>query len=301
MNPIEDMQIFVATADAGSITAASERLGMSKQFVSRRIMALEERLGVRLMNRTTRRLSVTELGREYYERAVRIIEDVADAEHSVSGRGATPRGTLRISAPVSFATMHLSALIPVFLARHPDVSIEMDLNDRRCDLVAEGYDMALRIGVLSDSTLVARRIAPVRVVVCGSPGYLRRRGTPRQPDELRNHDCLPYGHGRAVDWEFERDGERVTIPVGGRLRVNNGELARDAAIADLGLAMLPTFIVGEALRDGRLVTLLDEFLPPPIALHVVYPKHRQSFAAIRAMCDFLQQQLARGEGERRSR
>jgi DNA-binding transcriptional LysR family regulator len=295
MSQIEDMRIFVATVDAGSFTAASDRLGLSKQFVSRRIMALEERLGVRLLNRTTRRLSVTELGREYHERASRIIEEVLDAEHSVSGRSASPRGTLRISAPVSFGTMYLSVLIPQFLARHPNVAIEMDLNDRRCDLVAEGYDMAIRIGVLSDSTLVARRIAPVRVVVCGSPGYLQRRGTPQEPEQLPDHDCLPYGHSRAVDWVFERDGQPLTVPISGRLRVNNGELARDAAIADLGLTMLPTFIVGEALRAGRLVTMLDTFVPPPLAVHVVYPKHRQSFVAIRAMTEFLQQQLASGE------
>lgn len=295
MSQIEDMQVFIATVDAGSFTAASERLGLSKQVVSRRIMALEERLGARLLNRTTRRLSVTELGREYYERASRIIEDILDAEHSVSGRSASPRGTLRISAPVSFGTMYLSELIPDFLVRHPHVGIEMDLNDRHCDLVAEGYDMAIRIGVLGDSTLIARRIAPVRVVVCASRAYLQRRGTPMEPEALTEHDCLPYGHARGVDWVFSRDSRLVSVPISGRLRVNNGELARDAAIADLGLTMLPTFIVGDALRSGRLVTVLDDFVPPPIAVHVVYPKHRQSFAAIRAMTDFLQQRLASGD------
>lgn len=294
MNALEDMQIFVSTVEAGSFTAASDKLGLSKQFVSRRVMALEERLGVRLINRTTRRLAITEVGRAYFERAVKIIEDVADAERAVSSQGAVPRGTLRVTAPMSFGTLHLGGVLPRFLRQHPQVHIELDLNDRFVDLIAEGYDMAVRIGALADSSLVARPLAAVRTVTCCSPAYLHGRRAPRTPAELSDHDCVLYGHGKGVEWRFEVEGRPVTALVAGCLRVNNGEVARDAALAGLGIARLPTFIVGDALRDGRLVTILDAFEPAPAAVYAVYPHHRQSFLAIRAFIDFLRDAFATG-------
>lgn len=294
MSALEDMQLFVATVDAGSFTAAAERLGLSKQFVSRRLMALEARLGVRLLIRTTRRLSVTALGHEYHARATQILEAVSEAEHVVGSGSSSPRGTLRVSAPMSFGTLHLGGVVPDFLARCPEVRLELDLNDRLVDLVGEGYDMAIRIGTLRDSALVARRIAPAPLVSCCSPDYLRRRGAPMTPDALRAHDCLPYGHGRSVEWVYARDGAPWPVAVSGRLRVNNGELARDAAIAGLGIALLPTFIVGPALRAGALVTVLDAYAPPPEAVWAVYPQHRQAFLAIRVFVDFLREAFADG-------
>ncbi len=291
MSQLEDMRIFVATVEAGSFTAASERLGLSKQFVSRRVMALEARLGVRLLNRTTRRLHVTELGREFHARALRILEDVSDAELAVSSRGGSPRGRLRVAAPMSFGTMHLGALLPAFLLRHPAVCVELDLNDRSVDLVGEGYDMAIRIGALEDSTLVARTLAPVRMVACCSPDYLQGRGAPATPAELDAHDCLPYGHGKGVEWVFLENGRPRPVAVSGRLLANNGEIVRDAAIAALGIAWLPTFIVGEALRAGRLVAVLEAFAPPPRAAYAVYPRHRQASLAIRAFVDYLAEVL----------
>lgn len=291
MNQLEDMQIFAATVEAGSFTAAAERLGLSKQFVSRRVMALEERLGVRLLNRSTRRLSVTELGREFFERVGRILEDVADAEQAMCRDHASPRGTLRIAAPVSFGTLHLSPRLPALLARYPELRLEIDLNDRYVDLLAEGYDMAIRIGALRDSSLVARALAPVRMLACASPGYLAARGTPASPAELAHHDCLPYGHSRGVEWQFQQDGKPLGIAIAGRLRANNGELARDAAIAGLGIALLPEFMLSEALEEGRLLPLLEAYAPPPSAVHAVYPRHRQSSVAIRACVDFLKEAL----------
>ena len=287
MNQLEDMQIFVSTVDAQSFTAAADKLGLSKQFISRRVMALEERLGARLLIRTTRRLSVTDTGRAYYERALKIIDEVNDAEQMVSRENTSPRGTLRISAPMSFGTLHLGPAIAHFMTQCPDIRIELDLSDRFVDVVGEAYDMALRIGTLADSTLIARQIAPVQIVACASPAYLKRRGKPRSPADLKDHDCLLYGHGRNVEWVFADKGKPLRVPPKGRLRANNGELACAAAIEGLGIVLLPTFIVGAALRSKQLVTILDAYAPPPLTIYAVYPQHRQASLATQVFVDFL--------------
>lgn len=287
MSQLEDMQIFVSTVDAQSFTAAADKLGLSKQFVSRRVMALEERLDARLLMRTTRKLSVTDTGRAYYERALKIIDEVNEAEQLVSSANASPRGTLRISAPVSFGTLHLGPAIARFMAQCPDIAIELDLSDRFVDIVGEGYDMAIRIGHLADSSLLARHIAPAQLVACASPAYLKAHGKPGTPLDLKAHECLLYGHGRNVEWHFVEKGRALRIPVKGRLRANNGELACAAAIEGLGIALLPTLIVGEALRAGKLLTILDAYAPPPLNIYAVYPQHRQSSLAIKAFADFL--------------
>lgn len=287
MNQLEDMQIFVSTVDAGSFTAAADKLGLSKQFISRRIMALEERLGGRLLIRTTRKLSVTDTGRAYYERALKIIDEVNDAEQLVSSENTSPRGSLRISAPVSFGTLHLGPAIARFMAQCPDVAIELDLSDRFVDIVGEGYDMAIRIGHLADSSLVARHITPVQMVTCASPAYLKAHGKPKTPQDLKDHECLLYGHGRSVEWVFAEKGKALRVPVKGRLRANNGELASMAAIEGLGIILLPTFIVGEALCAKKLVTILDAYAPPPLNIYAVYPQHRQSSLAVKVFSDFL--------------
>ncbi len=287
MNQLEDMQIFVGTVDAQSFTAAADKLGLSKQFISRRIMALEERLGVRLLNRTTRKLSITDAGLAYYERAHKIIDEVQEAEQMVSNRNATPRGTLRLSAPMSFGTLHLGPAIARFMEQYPEVRIELDLSDRFVDIVGEGYDMAIRIGHLGDSSLIARQIAPAQIVSCASPAYLKQRGTPQTPAELKDHDLLLYGHNRNVEWTFCEQGKPLQVPVKGRLRANNGELACAAAIAGLGIVLLPTFIVGNALREKKLVTLLDAWAPLPLTIYAVYPQHRQSSLVVKTLADFL--------------
>ncbi|MDB5971009.1 MAG: LysR family transcriptional regulator [Hydrocarboniphaga sp.] len=288
MDQLDDLRIYVATVNAQSFTAAAGRLGLSKQFVSRRVGTLEARLGVRLLLRTTRKLSVTDLGRDYYERARLILEQVDDADRAVSSQNLQPRGKLRISAPMSFGTLHLSPLLPLFLQRNPEVSVELDLSDRLVDVVGEGYDVAVRIALLADSSLIARTVTPVQPYVCASPDYLRQRGTPLTPADIRGHDCLLYGHSPSVEWVFvDGSGKRIAIPVQGQLRANNGELGRDAAIAGLGLTLLPDFIVGNALKDGRLVSVLDAWMPPPGAVYVVYPAHRQTSSAVRAFADFL--------------
>ncbi|MFL1545308.1 MULTISPECIES: LysR family transcriptional regulator [Pseudomonas] len=294
MNPFEDMRLFCQVMESGSFTAAAEQLGLSKQFVSRRLIQLEDRLGVRLLNRSTRRLDVTPLGQSYYESALRLLGEVEQVEQGIAGQNSEPRGTLRLSAPLSFAMAHLGCLLPMFLQRHPHVSVEVDLSDRPVDLIGEGYDLVLRIGTLEDSTLIARRIGSVERVYCASPEYLAQRGTPFKPEDLGDHDCLPYGHGRQVQWRFLTKGKVQSVNVSGRMRVNNGELLRDTAIAGLGVTYLPTFIVADALQDGRLVTVLEDFTPEALTLSAVYPQHRQSSRPVQALVEFLRERLAGG-------
>lgn len=288
---IDDIRIFVATVDAHNFTAAAKRLALSKQFVSRRVMALEESLGVQLLIRNTRKLAVTELGQEFYERAKRILSEVEDAEQAMSLRRAGPRGLLRVSAPMSFGMMHLSPLVANFLREHDDVRFDMELSDRTVDVVGEGFDMAIRIGTLPDSTLIAQKLVDVRMVACCSPGYVRRRGAPRHPAELARHSCLLYGHGGVVSWDFVVDGVSKGFEVEGPLRANNGELIRDAAVAGLGIVRLPDFIVAEALAGGQLVTVLEEFLPKAVSVYAVYPQHRQGSVAVRVFVEFLREGL----------
>jgi len=291
MNPYEDMRIFAQVMEAGSFTAAADRLGMSKQSVSRRLMQLEERLGVRLLNRSTRRLDATPLGQHYYQSALRLLGEVQQVEHDISGQAQALRGTLRLSAPLSFAMSHLGCLLTEFLQLHPQVDVEVDLSDRAVDLIGEGYDLALRIGALEDSSLIARRIASVERVYCASPAYLQARAVPLKPEDLAGHDCLPYGHSRQVQWQFRQGGKAQAIQVTGRMRANNGELLRDAAIAGMGVTYLPTFIVGQALADRRLVRVLEAWTPPALQLSAVYPQHRQVARPVQGFVSFLHERL----------
>jgi DNA-binding transcriptional LysR family regulator len=231
------------------------------------------------------------LGQRYHEAALRLLSEVEQVEQGISGQTSEPRGTIRLSAPLSFAVAHLGSLLPLFLQRYPDVTVEVDLSDRSVDLLGEGYDLALRIGVLEDSTLIARRIASIERVYCASAAYLAQRGTPTRPEDLRSHDCLPYGHSRQVQWRFAGKGKPLALEVVGRMRANNGDLLRDAAIAGMGITYLPTFILGEALRDGRLIKVLEGFETEPLTLSAVYPQHRQSSRPVQALVEFLREHM----------
>jgi DNA-binding transcriptional LysR family regulator len=293
---LEDLRIFVATVDARNFTAAANRLQLSKQFVSRRVMALEANLGVRLLVRNTRKLAVTDLGLEFYERATRILGEVADAEQAMSSQRSDPRGLLRISAPMSFGTTHLSPLVADFMRANADVRIDMELSDRVVDVIGEGFDMALRIGTLPDSTLIAQKLTEFRRVACCSPRYAAARRLPATPADIERHPCLLYGQEGRTGWEFVVDDEKRTFVVHGPLRANNGEVIRDAAMAGLGIALLPEFIISSALANGKLIEVLDTFVSPPLTLYAVYPQHRESSITIRAFAHFLRQRFARALG-----
>lgn len=266
---------------------------MSKSAVSKRIAGLEEHLGARLLNRTTRRLSLTESGQTLYRCCRQILQTARDGEEAVTRLQARPRGQLRINAPVSFGSRHLGPAISRFLGANPEVSVDMALDDRVVDLVEEGFDVAVRIGELPDSTLVARRLAPARHVVCASPHYLEHRGTPRTPQDLAHHDCLTYAYFRhGAEWPFQGPSGPETVRVGSGLRGNNGDAMREAAVSGLGIALLPTFIAADDLRAERLRALLPQYRSPELTIYAVYPERRHPPAKVRAFVDSLVSELA---------
>lgn len=294
MDRLEGMAVFVRVAELGGFSAAAQAMGLSKSAVSKQVSALEERLGVRLLNRTTRRLALTEAGETYRDWCARIVQEVEEAELEAGRHGSEPRGRLRVSAPMTFGFLALSPLVPEFLARHPGIELDLTLDDRIVDLLAEGFDVALRIGSLRDSSLVARRLATARVVCAASPAYLARAGTPAEPDDLRRHDCLRYTYRRSPDvWEFVRGGEVRAVRVRGSLSANNGDALRAAALRGLGVVCLPDFMVGEEVERGDLVRLLAGWDTAEAPIHAVWPPQRHPAAKLRAFIDFLAERLPR--------
>jgi DNA-binding transcriptional LysR family regulator len=289
MDRFEDLQAFVAVVETGSFTAAADRLDMAKSAVSRRISGLEERLGVQLLRRTTRRLNVTDAGRSFYEQGVRVLADLDEAETSVLQEHGELRGTLRVALPLAFGIKHMHAPIAAFSRLHPQLRFDLNLNDRRIDLVEEGIDVALRIGKLLDSTLIARRLFDVRTVVCGSPDYFREHGTPAAPADLTHHKCLIYGNlAEPNKWVCrDADGKNIRVDVAGAMTANNGDFLNAAAAQGLGIAVQPTFIAGELIRRGELVPILTEYVWPVSAAYAVYPPTRHLSRRVRELIDYL--------------
>ncbi len=245
------------------------------------------------MNRTTRRLSLTEVGASYYEWCTRIAQDVAEAESTVTQMHSEPRGRIKLNAPMSFGIRHLAPAMPDFMTRHPELEIDMSLNDRFVDLVEEGYDVAVRIGELSDSSLVARRLAPARMMVCGAPAYFERHGVPETPADLAGHNCLGYSLLTAPnEWHFTGPGRAQTVRTSGNFHANNGDALRAAALAGLGVVVQPTFIVGDDVARGALVRVLAGFTPRESTIYAVFPHHRHLSAKVRVFVDFLVDRFA---------
>ena len=294
MDRFGDLTTFVQIVDTGSFTAAAERLSIAKSAVSRRIAELEARLGAQLFRRTTRRLNLTDSGRSFYQRAVRILADLEEAELAVSQEHEALRGALRIAAPLTFGVRHLGPAIREFAARHPALAFDIDFNDRQVDLIQEGFDVAVRIARLADSTLVARRLATVRLVVCASAEYLERRGKPRLPADLSSHACLSYT--LATDprvWRYRApDGTAGSVKVPSHLAANNGDFLCEAALVGQGILLSPTFIVYEELAAGRLVALLPDYEWSNVAAYAVYPRTRHLSVRVRAFVDFLAARFA---------
>jgi DNA-binding transcriptional LysR family regulator len=291
---LPDIAIFVRVVEAASFTQAADALGISQSVVSRSVTALEARLGVRLLNRTTRRLSLTEAGAELYRRASQALGELEEAQLEVTRFQAEPRGLLRVSAPTSFSLMHLAPLVQPFLAVNPGVRINLQLDDRQVDLVEEGFDLAIRVARLRDSTLVAQRLAPARQVVCASASYLEKHGEPERPEDLVRHDCIVYTYGQSPGkWRFKTAGneEEIVVPVQGTLQTNNGMVERAAALDGLGLCLLPTFYIGDELRSGALRAVLTDFPPVELAIYAVYPERRNLSPKVRAYVDYLRQKF----------
>jgi DNA-binding transcriptional LysR family regulator len=284
---LQEIAVFARIVATGSLSAAARDLAMSPAFVSRRLAALEARLGVRLINRTTRSLHLTDEGAAYHETCVRLLAEIEEADAAVSAGRAEPRGILRVALPASFGNQHVAPLVPRFAQRYPDVQLALSLSDRTVNVVEEGFDLAIRIADLADSSLAARKLAPNRRVVCASPAYLRRHGAPRTPEDLANHNCLATEF--AMNWEYrDPDGEPGSVRVTGRYACDNWEVLREWALAGLGVALKSTWDVRRHLEDGSLVSLLPGYtFATDVAIYAVYPHRRHLPAKTRAFIEFL--------------
>lgn len=283
-----EMSVFATVVASGSLSAAGRELGLSPAMVSRRLAALEARLGVRLVNRTTRSLHLTDEGASYYESCARVLADIEHANASVSAGRHEPRGTLRVALPAAFGNQYVAPLVPHFAQRYPAVLLALSLSDRSVNLVEEGFDLAIRIAALSDSSLAARKLAPNHRVVCASPEYLRRHGSPRTPADLAQHNCL-IASDFTASWEFKApDGASGSVRVSGRYVCDNWEVLRQWALAGLGIALKSTWDVRRHLESGALVSLLPGYsFDSDVAIYAVYPHRRHLPAKTRAFIDFL--------------
>ena len=292
MDRIAAMQTFVRVVEAGSFVRAAEQLGLSTTAASRQVAELEAHLGGRLLNRTTRSLSLTDAGRVYYERCLPLLAELEEAEAQVGRQSVAPSGLLRLTAPMSFGAERIAGLLAGFRARHPQVAVEVSLSDRLVDLVEEGFDLALRITAQLDPSLVARRLCTVRIVCCAAPAYLARAGTPKTLQDLARHACLIYTNSpRSDEWTFSGPSGQESIAVKGGWRANSGDILRVAALAGEGIICQPTFLIGEDLRCGRLVPVLPDYHLPDLAMHAVYPSRRHLSAKVRALVDYLASEL----------
>lgn len=286
MDRLSAMAVFVRVAEAGSFSKAALRLGLSNSTVTSRVKALEEHLGARLFERTTRRVRLTETGRAYLERCAHLLSELEETELSVRSLHAKPRGKLCVNAPISFGGLHVAPAIPDFLARFPDMHVELSLTDRFVDVVEEGYDLAIRgRSVPADSSLIARKFVAETFAACATPKYLAAHGRPRTPLDLAGHNCLTYT-GRAV-WRFEAGDARHEVTVSGNLSTNNGDALRAATLSGLGIALLPNFIIARDFEAGVLERVLGDFIAPEAAFYAIYPHNRYLSGKARAFIDFL--------------
>jgi DNA-binding transcriptional LysR family regulator len=288
---LDGIAAFVAVAESGSISEAARRLQLAKSVVSARLAEVERTLGATLLHRTTRRLSLTEDGSAFLERAARIVREVDDAAADMAERRGTLSGPLRISAPVTFGRMHLGPALFPFLAAHPAIELTLDFDDRRVDAAADGFDAVVRHGPLLDSRLVAWQLAPSRRVLVAAPAYLERHGTPRTPQALQQHRGIFYTNRGAADWRFDSPAGPVVLAARSALRLNNGDVMLDAVRAGLGLALMPTFIAGDSLRTGALKAVDIGLATPEEAIYVAHPEGRRASAKLRALVDWVRRAI----------
>ncbi len=294
MSRFDEIQAFIQIVEHGSMTAAAERLGLAKSAVSRRLSELEARLGVELFHRTTRKMSLTDSGRSFYDRTVRIVSDLDEAEQAISQSSRELRGKLKIAAPLSFGLLHLGAVINDFSRQHPHIRFEIDFNDRQVNLIEEGFDLAIRIARLRDSSLIARRIASMSIVTCASPTYLQQYGEPQHPSDLAEHQCLLYGYADTPNKWLYRDinGNKLEIQVQGIIQSNNGDYLRSAAVNGLGIVRQPRFIAYQSITRGELVPILQDYAIPDINAYAIYPPTRHLSQRVRVFIDYMRDRFS---------
>jgi DNA-binding transcriptional LysR family regulator len=292
LDRFQEMTVFAAVVEAGSFVGAAEALGISKAVASRLVAELEARLGVRLLHRTTRKLSLTEEGRTFHARCKSVLADVDEAEAEITAQSGQARGLLKVNVPVTFGVMHLAPLWGDFMAQNPEVSLDVTLSDRFVDLVEEGYDLAVRIGRLGNSSLISRQLSSTRMVLCASPGYLAVHGHPSHPEDLARHAVMGYSLFSTGDvWEFTGPKGPVSVKVRPRLRTNNGDTCVQAALHHQGVILQPTFMVQPHLRDGTLREILPQFRSTELGIQAVYPSRQHVAPRISVLIDYLQRAL----------
>ena len=292
MDRIRELDSFVAAVEAGSFVKAADALDTSKAVISKHMLGLEQRLGVRLLNRTTRRQSLTDAGRSYFERAKQILESLEDADATVASSALRPTGTLRITAPLTFGLLYLAPLWGGFMSRYPEVKLDITLSDRVVDLIDEGLDVAVRIARLPDSSLVSRKLASARMVMCASPAYLRKRGAPKTLAEVARHPVLAYTYLSTGDtWKFERKNVAHQVTTNPIMRSNNGDTCRAAALAGRGIILQPSFMIAADLERGDLVEVLPEYKGVELGVYAVYPSRKLLSAKVRVLVDFLAEKI----------
>ncbi|OOZ44382.1 LysR family transcriptional regulator [Solemya velum gill symbiont] len=289
MDRFDNMDTFVRVVEAGTISGAAERMGIAKSAVSRRLKELEAHLNAQLFHRTTRKMNLTDTGRAYYHQCVRILDDVLEAEIATSDAHGTLKGKLKIALPTSFGLLHMGPAINDFARTHPDIEFDLDFNDREVDLIQEGFDLAIRIANLPDSSLIARRLTPIRTLLCASPEYLKQEGTPQSPQELSGHQCLVYT--LVPDYDYLQltgpDGKLVRIRVSPYMKASAGEYLKDAALAGLGIILVPSFIAHKEIEEGRLVPILSDYESKQFDAYAIYPQTRHLSKRVRTFVDFL--------------
>lgn len=292
MDKLTSMSVFVRVAKAGSFAGGASELGISRAMATKHIMQLEGSLGTRLFNRTTRSLNLTDVGTSYLERCQQVLLDVEEMEAAVTHLQSEPRGVLKISAPPVIGAKHITSAIAEFLKIHPDLTVDLILQSSTGDLIDEGIDIAIYLGDLADTSMVARKLASSSMVVCGSPDYLAKHGIPNTPEDLRNHSCLVnWASSPRNKWKFKSKTGYTSINVSGRMQSNVADANRIAAVNGLGLVMLATYVVGRDIEKGKLIAVLEDYAPPPLDIHAVYPHRKYLSAKVRRFLDFLQKWL----------
>ena len=289
MDRFTAMSVFAKVVELGSFARAAERLALSTSATSRQVAELEAHLQTRLLNRSTRKLSLTESGHAFYERCVQVLADLEEAEQAAAQTTRVPRGTIKLTCGVSFGTRHLSPAMAAYMAEHSGVRFDISLSDRVVDLVEEGFDLGIRIGSLGSANLIARKLGETRVIACASPGYLAKHGTPSVPEDLAAHNCVTYSYvADSYLWRFrDPSGDERAVQVSGNLHANNGELLTEAAVNGIGIVYEPEFILSEALAAKNLVQVLAEFEREPLGIHAVYASRKHLSAKVRSFVDFL--------------
>ena len=288
MDKLDCMRAFVAVVEAESFTQAAASMQISKALVSKYVGALESTLGVRLLNRTTRRMSVTDSGKAYYERCMSVLQDIDEIEAALRSEHSQPEGILRINAPVSFSELTLMPILSDFTQRYPDVTVKLELADRFVDLIEEGVDMAIRIGALPDSSLVVRKLTEMRMFLCASPAYLASEGVPHTPNALAEHYCIfDSNYKHKGKWIFEQDEQQIIVPIRSQIIVNSARAVHELLLNDKGISLLPSFVVETDIKEGRLVRLMQDYEVEPTGVYALYPHRKHLSAKVRLFIDDL--------------